>query len=210
MFSELRNIVFDLGGVLIDLHRDRCIEAFRRLGFPQIEELLDPYAPKGVFSELERGDITVTQTCRRIGEMAGRDIPCEDIRLAYRAFLGTIAPVKLRAIDALRAAGLHTYVLSNNNEMVFPYIEQTLFAADGKRMTDYFDAVYLSFRMHMLKPSPDIFRAVVADSGLEPAQTLFLDDGERNVTAARKLGFHVYMPRPGEDFTPLLYEIARR
>lgn len=53
MFPELKNIVFDLGGVLIDLHRDRCVEAFRRLGFPQIEDLLNPYYPKGVFSELE-------------------------------------------------------------------------------------------------------------------------------------------------------------
>lgn len=210
MFSQIENIVFDLGGVMIDLHRERCEEAFRRLGFPQIDRLLDPYAPKGVFNELESGAITVAETCRRIGQLAGREIPCEAICRAYRAFLGDIAPAKLRAIDALRTAGLHTYVLSNTNPMVFPYIEQTLFAADGKRMADYFDAIYLSYRMHLMKPSPEIFRAMMADSGMEPTRTLFLDDGERNVTAARELGFHVYMPSPGEDFTPLLLEIARR
>ncbi|HJI18424.1 MAG: HAD family hydrolase [Alistipes sp.] len=210
MFPELKNIVFDLGGVLIDLHRDRCVEAFRRLGFPQIEDLLNPYYPKGVFSELEGGAITVEQACRRIGEMAGREIPCDEIRQAYKAFLGEIAPYKLRAIDALREAGLRTYVLSNNNAMVFPHIENTLFAADGKRMADYFDAIYLSFRMHLLKPSPEIFRAMIADSGMKPEETLFLDDGERNVATAHQLGFHVYMPRPGEDFSPLLREIALR
>ena len=198
------------GGVLIDLHRDRCVEAFRRLGFPQIEDLLNPYYPKGVFSELEGGAITVEQACRRIGEMAGREIPCDEIRQAYKAFLGEIAPYKLRAIDALREAGLRTYVLSNNNAMVFPHIENTLFAADGKRMADYFDAIYLSFRMHLLKPSPEIFRAMIADSGMKPEETLFLDDGERNVATAHQLGFHVYMPRPGEDFSPLLREIALR
>lgn len=209
MFSQIENIVFDLGGVMIDLHRERCIEAFHRLGFRQIDLLLDPYAPKGVFNELESGAITVSETCRRISEMAGREIPCQAICRAYLAFLGEIAHAKLRAIDALRTAGLHTYVLSNTNPMVFPYIEQTLFTVDGKRMADYFDAIYLSYRMHLMKPSPEIFRSMIADSGMEPSRTLFLDDGERNVTAARALGFHVYMPSPGEDFTPLLADIAR-
>ena len=81
--------------------------------------------------------------------------------------------------------------------------------ADGKSMDAYFDAVYLSCELRELKPSEAIFRKVIADSGIVPAQTLFIDDGRKNVDAAQALGFAVYMPAPGEDFGHLFEEITR-
>lgn len=75
-------------------------------------------------------------------------------------------------------------------------------------MDDYFDKVYLSYELRELKPSEAIFRKVIADSGIVPAQTLFIDDGQKNVDAAQALGFAVYKPAPGEDFGHLLEEIT--
>ena len=82
------------------------------------------------------------------------------------------------------------------------------FAADGHTMDDDFDKVYLSYELRELKPSEAIFRKVIADSGIIPAQTLFIDDGRKNVEAAQALGFAVYMPAPGEDFGHLFEEIT--
>lgn len=94
-------------------------------------------------------------------------------------------------------------MLSNNNEFVFPYIKETLFRADGLVLEDYFDKCYLSYEMHELKPSPAIFERMIADSGVCPETTLFVDDGEKNIRTARDLGFQVYMPGPREDFRHL-------
>ena len=209
--ENIRNVVFDLGGVLVDLDIDRCKAAFRSLGMEAVAQLIDPCYPAEMIGRLEHGEISFHEACEEMRRLAGRpDIPDERIAWAYGEFLTGVSATKLRAIERLRDHGLKSYVLSNNNAMVFPHIENTLFAADGKRMADYFDAIYLSFRMHLLKPSPEIFRAMIADSGMKPEETLFLDDGERNVATAHQLGFHVYMPRPGEDFSPLLREIALR
>ena len=82
------------------------------------------------------------------------------------------------------------------------------FTADGHTMDDYFDKIYLSYELHELKPSEAIFRKVIADSGVIPSETLFIDDGRKNVDAAQALGFAVYMPAPGEDFGHLFEEIT--
>lgn len=79
----------------------------------------------------------------------------------------------------------------------------------GIRWDDYFDKIYLSYELHELKPSEAIFRKVIADSGVIPSETLFIDDGRKNVDAAQALGFAVYMPAPGEDFGHLFEEITR-
>ena len=79
-----------------------------------------------------------------------------------------------------------------------------MFTADGKTMDDYFDAVYLSYELHELKPSEAIFRKMIAASGMIPEETLFIDDGQKNVDAAQALGFSVYMPAYGEDFGHIL------
>ena len=81
--------------------------------------------------------------------------------------------------------------------------------ADGKGMEAYVDAVYRSDRSHELKPSEAIVRKMIAAGGLEPAETLFIDDGSRNVDTAQALGFAIYMPAPQEDFGHLLESVGR-
>ena len=111
-------------------------------------------------------------------------------------------------VEALRRRGIRTYVLSNNNPASMKYIRR-MFTADGKTMDDYFDAVFLSYELHELKPSEAIFRKMIAAGGMRPEETLFIDDGQKNVDAAQRLGFAVYMPGPGEDFGHILDNLNR-
>lgn len=203
MENTIRNIVFDLGGVLVDLDIDRCRKAFLTLGMPRVAELVNPYYPAEMIGQLERGDISFHEACERMRQLDNRpDIPDERIAWAYGEFLTGVAPWKLHALDALRRRGIRTWVLSNNNPASMEIIRRQ-FTACGKTMDDYFDRIYLSCELHELKPSPAIFRRMIDDSGMVPCQTLFIDDGERNVATARELGFNVYMPSPGEDFSHL-------
>lgn len=199
----IQNVVFDLGGVLVDLDIERCRRAFRRIGMDAVADLLQPYYPVELFAHLEKGDIDAHEACDQMRRISSApDTSDEQIEQAYGAFLTDIPVDKLRMIDRLRDKGIRTYVLSNNNPLAMAYIRR-MFAADGKTMEAYFERVYLSYEMHLLKPSEVIFRAMIADSGMEPARTLFIDDGPKNIETARSLGFAVYMPAEGEDFSHL-------
>lgn len=201
--SSIRNVIFDLGGVLVDLDIERCRAAFRELGMPEVAEILDAYHPAEMFGRLERGDISVHEACDAMRALSGRpEITDEQIAAAYGAFLVDVPVAKLRMIDDLRRQGIRTYVLSNNNPMPMQVIRR-MFAADGHPMEHYFDRIYLSYELRELKPSEAIFRRMIADSGMRPEESLYIDDSERNLATARELGFGVYCPAPGEEFAHL-------
>ena len=206
--EKIKNVVFDLGGVLVGLDFDRCTAAFRSLGMDAVAELINPCYPADMIGRLEHGDISFHEACDEMRRLSGTPkVTDDEIARAYGAFLTEIPVEKLRQIDRLRRRGFRTYVLSNNNPASMEVIRGE-FTADGHTMDDYFDKVYLSYELRELKPSEAIFRKVIADSGIVPAQTLFIDDGQKNVDAAQALGFAVYKPAPGEDFGHLLEEIT--
>ena len=134
---------------------------------------------------------------RRCGAQEASD---EAIRAAYLSFLEGVPVYKLRMVRALRECGLRTFALSNMNEIAFADVRERLFTADGLRFEDYFERAYISCRMQAVKPNPEIYRMMIADSGMDPERTLFIDDNAANVTTAREMGFSVYMPAAREDF----------
>lgn len=208
MFNAIDTVVFDFGGVLIDLYRDRCVEAFRAIGYPEAEEMIGLYGPSDILQRLEAGEITGEELVELIREDSGNQaITYDQVKGAYIAFLGTIPVVKLRAIRALREAGFKVCGLSNINEFVMPFVREQLFTADGMRMEDYIEEAYLSYEMGLLKPDAAIFEQMIRQSGLNPEHTLFIDDSAKNIQTARELGFQVYHAGPEEDFTPLLYDL---
>ena len=207
--ESIENVVFDLGGVLVDLDIERCQASFRRLGMDAVAELINPYYPAEMLGRLEHGLISFHEMCDEMRQLAGTPaVTDEEIGRAYGDFLTGVPVAKMRQIEQLRRRGIHTYVLSNNNPSSMRFIRE-MFTADGKRMEDYFDRIYLSYEMRELKPSEAIFRKMIADSGMIPERTLYIDDGQKNVDAAQALGFAVYKPAPGEDFGHLLDSIGR-
>lgn len=205
MLSSIKNIIFDLGGVVVDLDRARCVESFTRIGFPEADKLIDCYHPVEFFNQLERGAITVEELCDIIRSIAGREMSNEAICEAYSDFLVEIPLYKLRLIDSLRKRGYKLYALSNINLAVMAKVRR-LFAIDGKSMEEYFDHLYLSFVMGCLKPEPEIFEALISHSGINPAETLFIDDSDRNIMKGSEFGLQVYLASAHEDYSHLFEE----
>ncbi len=201
--TKIKNIVFDLGGVIVDLDANRCMAGFKRLGLDEIAELINPYHPAAMIGEMEHGDITFHEMCDKMRTYVHReDIRDEEISWAYNQLLVGLDRSKLRLLDTLRERGYRIYALSNNNPMSIETVRE-MFRADGKTMNDYFDGIYLSFEMHLLKPGREIYEKMIRLSGMDPRESLFLDDSEINVNVARELGFSVYKPEVGEDFSPI-------
>ncbi len=205
MLSSIKNIIFDLGGVVIDLDRDRCVESFTRIGFPDADKLVDCYHPADFFNDLERGKLTKEEVYDIIREKAQKPISDEDIQRAYGDILVEIPLYKLRLIESLRKRGFKIYALSNINPIVIDKVRE-LFAADGKQMEDYFDKAYLSYEVKSLKPDPEIFEILIADSGINPEETLFIDDSDRNIMAGKEFGLQLYLASAREDYSHLFEE----
>ena len=205
--QKIKNIIFDLGGVIVGLDPERCIRVFRELNMPEIAELINPYHPAAMLGELEHGDITFHQMCDKMRAIAQREeVSDEQIADAYNHFLTGIEPWKLTMLDDLRQKGYKLYALSNNNPMSMQTVRQ-MFTAQGKTMDDYFDGIYLSYQMRSLKPSEEIYRKMIEQSGMRPEESLFIDDSLTNVHVAQGLGFAVYQPQDGEDFRLLFDQL---
>ena len=172
MLQGIKNIVFDLGGVMIDLDRARCVEEFHKIGFTEIDDLIDSYHPKGFLGRLERGDVTNDDFYDYVRRSAGRDIADDEIRRAFTSFLAGIPRYKLQMVRTQRERGFRTYALSNINDVVFPFVRDVLFTQEGLQLDDYFEKAYLSYEMHELKPSPEIYRKMIEESGMRPETTI--------------------------------------
>ncbi|MBQ5620932.1 MAG: HAD family phosphatase [Alistipes sp.] len=201
--KNIKNVVFDLGGVICDLEMDRVVEAFREIGMPKMAALMDPCYPAEVNERMESGQISWEEACDEMRRLDNRpDITNDQIKWVYEEFLARIDEEKLRTIEALRERGLRTYILSNTNPVAIEIVREH-FRRHGREMNELFDGIYLSFELGILKPKPAIFEEVIRRSGIVPEETLFIDDGARNADAAHALGFQVFCPETNGEFKQL-------
>lgn len=119
MLQGIENIVFDLGGVMIDLDRARCVEEFHKIGFTEIDDLIDSYHPKGFLGRLERGDVTNDDFYDYVRRSAGRDIADDEIRRAFTSFLAGIPRYKLQMVRTQRERGFRTYASPTSTTWFF-------------------------------------------------------------------------------------------
>ncbi|MBJ2184265.1 MAG: HAD family phosphatase [Muribaculaceae bacterium] len=204
--SDIKNLLFDLGGVIMNIDRDRCVRSFERLGFRDAGEYLGDYGQKGPFAALEAGAIDADEFHREIRRIAADgSITDEQIDRAFNAFLTGIPAERLRHLRELRKR-YRIYLLSNTNIIMWNSRIAAAFRIDGLEAADYFDGMVTSFEAKAMKPSAEAFRYAERITGLRPEETLFLDDSRANVEAARTLGFNGLQVPPGEEF----YDILKR
>lgn len=200
----IKNLLFDLGGVIMNLDRDRCVRAFEALGMRDADEFLGVYGQKGAFLALERGDIDADEFRREIRPLFDREVTDEEIDSAFNQFLTGIPQERLRALRQLRKR-YGVYLLSNTNPiMMNGFIAEQFRHEEGMEMKDYFDGVVASYVAKCYKPDREIFDYACEKCGIKPEETLFFDDSQANVDAARALGFYAELVAPGTEFTEIL------
>jgi len=199
----IKNIIFDFGGVLLNLNMQACVSAFIRLGYDKIGELIDHYKQKGLFLLFEEGKISTDDFFTELQKIVGLQASIEDLKQAYLSFLGDLPKHKLNLILELRKTH-KVYMLSNINQFIFEYCKKTYFETDNHVFNDYFDKAYLSFEMGVCKPDKLIFEKMIEDAEITPNQSLFLDDGVKNIETAKNLGFHTRLVKREDDFFGLL------
>lgn len=197
--GKVKNVIFDLGGVVLHLDRGQAVNRFRAMGVEDAEEMLDAYHQNGVFLQVEDGTLSADEFCNKLREMTGKELSYKTIAAGWLGFVKEVPMYKLDYISDLRKK-CNVYLLSNTNPFIMEWARSKDFTPEGRSITDYFDKLYASYQLKMVKPNPAIFDYIIKDTGLIPAETLFLDDGEANVKEAAKFGIQVYQPKDGEDW----------
>lgn len=195
----IRNLLIDFGGVLIDLDRQKCIDNFKKLGFENVEELLNIYHQQGLFLQFEKGLITPSDFRDGIRDMMKKDVSDRQIDSAWNSFLVEIPRYKLELLLKLREKYV-VYLLSNTNLIHWKWACKNAFPYRTFQVENFFERTYLSFEMKMAKPDPSIFEHVISDAGIEASETLFIDDSLENCQVAQQLGINTYTPKAREDW----------
>ncbi|MBD5313038.1 MAG: HAD family phosphatase [Bacteroides sp.] len=202
----IKNLLFDLGGVIMDLDRDRCVRAFERLGMKDADDFLGVYGQKGAFLALESGQIGPDEFHREVRGLIGRDdVTDKEIDDAFIEFLVGIPVHRLAALREL-TKNYRICLLSNTNPIMFDSRIAEEFRKEGLEMSDYFDGIFTSYEAKCCKPGKEIFDYTEREGGLVPSETLFFDDSQSNVDAARSYGFNAVLVKPGDEFADLLKE----
>lgn len=201
MERVIKNIVFDLGGVIMTLDPAEALRRFKALGLSDAERYLDSYTQSGIFGNLEEGKITAEDFRSKLSSLTGHELTFDECRHAWLGYRKDVPQRNLDLLKELRAKGYRLILLSNTNPFMMDWALSSEFDGKDSSLNDYFDALYLSYRLGIMKPAPDFFRQVLDNENILPEETLFVDDGPRNVEAAGKLGIITMCPDNGSDWT---------
>lgn len=187
----IKTLIFDLGGVLVSLNRERCLENFsKNLGFDNFGDYLNAYAQKGFFAKYENGDIDSIEFRDEIRKRCTKEnVQDEDIDEAFFTFLTHVDPYKVKLLMELKKK-YHLLLLSNVNPISWSKCCELFYDANEIDIEDVFEKLYLSYRVKASKPGKEIYEHLIKDSGINPEEALFIDDSKANIEAGAEMGLN--------------------
>ena len=185
--SNIKNIAFDLGGVVLALSFEQAVKRFEEIGLKDARQRLDAFEQKGIFGDLEAGRISAETFRTELSRLIGRELSMDECYYAWHGYVDYVPKRNLDAILILRERGYQVCLLSNTNPFMMQWADND-FDGEGHPIGYFFDAMYLSYECQTMKPRREIFEMMLKGQQAQPEETLFVDDGPRNVEAAKALG----------------------
>ncbi len=195
VYKGVTTLIFDLGGVLVNLDWKHCVDNFKKIGISEMDTLISTTLQKGFILQYERGEISTEEFRAEVKKHTNADISDYEIDFAWISLLVDVPEEKLQLLLELKKK-YRILMLSNTNELSYDYCKEHFFSQNGHQISDYFDRCYLSYKMGMNKPDSEIFLKLLEAENLKPEECLFLDDGIKNVNAAKELNFNVEYIEP--------------
>ena len=203
--AATKNIIFDLGGVLLDIDLKKSISAFEKLGIENFEEMFSQFRADELFGKLETGMLNEHEFYSAIKKRTKVNITDREITNAWNAL---ILDFRTESLDFLGkiAAKYGLYLLSNTNSIHLKYFQRLFTKQTGKPLLDdYFTKAWYSHKLGLRKPEAAVFKFVLQEENLIAAETLFIDDTLINIETAQSMGFKTHHLKPAEriEFIPI-------
>ncbi len=206
----IKNIVFDLGGVIFEIDKNQAIRRFNEVGFDDAASYLDAFEQVGIFGELESGMMSAEQFRLRLSELAGKQLTMDDCAYGWQGYKVNLPQRNLDKLIELRQRGFRVSLLSNTNPFMMQWARSNAFDGRGHGLDHYFDALYLSYELRVMKPDRRIFEVMLRRENARPEETVFIDDSAHNVDVAATMGMHVLQPDNGGDWHQMLENLISR
>jgi putative hydrolase of the HAD superfamily len=205
--SSIKNIVFDLGAVLLNIDYNKTATAFRDLGYSDFEKMYSQFKANDIFDNLEMGHISEIDFYNYMLSAGNGKITQSEVTGAWNAMLLDFRKESFEFLNQL-SRRYKLFLLSNTNA-----IHKTAFDLSFKQqmldlsLDSFFTKAYYSNLVGMRKPNENIFRFVLEDAGIIAEETLFIDDLFKNIETAAKLGFRTHLLLPGQKIEDLNYDL---
>ncbi len=195
---QVKNIIFDLGGVILNVDYDLSVKKFEELGLADFQELYAQSGQSKLFDDLEIGAIKGDEFIKKIKTKINRQVADEKIKAAWNAMILDYPIERLALLKRLKSK-YNTFLLSNTNEIHEQYFIDILSSTTSENSLDpYFHKVYFSHKIGLRKPHPEVFNYILQENNLIAEETLFIDDSFQHIEAAKKLGINAVLLRKGQ------------
>jgi glucose-1-phosphatase len=194
--ATIKNIIFDLGGVIMNIDFKYTEEAFAKLGFTDFSHYITQHHITPLFEAYETGKIDDATFIKGIQEIAGKPIKADEIKHAWNALLLDFPPERIELLKRIKNR-YRIFLLSNTNALHHAAFQKKFFLLTGGYLEDIFHKTYYSQTTKMRKPDAEIYQLVIDENMLIPSETLFIDDTASNFSGAEQTGlqtFHLKKP----------------
>jgi FMN phosphatase YigB (HAD superfamily) len=195
----IKNLIFDFGGVIIDIDIKRVGQSFHELGIKDLEKVHRLAVSKGLYLDLEKGLITPAEFHEGLREVSGLKLTDDQIDYAWNSMILDLPRSRFELVKQLKE-NYNVYLLSNTNEIHYQYFNQYVINNLGVDcLDDFFTGCFYSHRMKMHKPDQEIFIEMIERAKIKPSESLYIDDLAENIAVASELGFHGIVHNPDEE-----------
>ncbi len=185
--SKKKIILFDLGGVLINVDYNKTKEAFEELGIDDFNALFSQAQQNDLFSDYETGKISSFHFINKLLELLPAGTSANQVVHAWNAMILDFPIERMNYMEKL-AEEAKLYVLSNTNDIHVEKALRNLKKVTPKKLEDYFTEVFFSHEIGDRKPNVSAFKLVLERMNAQPEDVLFVDDSLQHIEAAKSLG----------------------
>ncbi len=195
---DIQAIIFDFGGVILDINPQLTMKEFEKLGAAKLNEEQTREFVDKIIRKFERGIYTPEVFRNKVKSFLNFEAGDHEIDDAWNALLFDIPGERVKVIEHVREH-YRIFLLSNSNEIHYDLFVRDLQLRFGYReFDDLFEKSYFSFDTHLTKPDPEAFEFIINQHEMDPSKTLFIDDHENNIRAASALGLKTYLLKAPE------------
>ena len=190
--NNIRNIIFDLGGVILNIDYNLTSQAFKNLGLSDFDKKYSQAKQNHLFDKLETGEISADDFSAQLMSYFSNSISPTEIEKAWNAMLLDLPVERIELLKKL-SVKYRLFLLSNTNIIHYTAYSAYLQNTFGKMIfDDIFEKQYLSFEIGLRKPDKQLFELVLNDNKLNPSETLFIDDSIQHIHGAVETGIVAY------------------
>lgn len=200
---DVEAVIFDLGGVIINLNYQLTQKAFEDLGIGNFSEIYTQFAQQDLFDKFETGKISSQHFINELLRAYPKPISPNKIVSAWNAMILNVPKEKIDFLNQLKAER-RIFLLSNTNEIHMEKVRREWSKVTNNTMEHSFEKIYLSHEIGMRKPHAEIFEFVCAENNLNPSKTLFIDDTLQHIQGAKSIGLQTLHLQESEKLIEFL------